>query len=86
MAERIYSECKDLFAALSQYLDRDLPAGDCAEIEQHIADCPPCIEFVNSLRQTVGLCRTCNPAATLPMPDEVRSKLLAAYQQSIQGK
>jgi RNA polymerase sigma-70 factor (ECF subfamily) len=82
-----YSNCKDLFAALSSYLDAELPPGDCAEIEAHIADCPPCIEFVNSLKKTVKLCKDCSPSTELPpLPDEVRTRLLDAYHEAIQRK
>jgi anti-sigma factor RsiW len=85
-AQDRYNDCKDLFAALSQYLDAELPEGDCAAIEAHIADCPPCVEFVNSLKQTVNLCKSPRPAAELPpIPDEVRRKLLEAYRQTIKG-
>ena len=38
----------------SAYLDAELPPGDCAEIEKHIAGCPPCVEFVESLRKSVA--------------------------------
>ena len=89
MAEKLpsYSNCRDLFAALSEYLDAELPAGDCAAIEAHIADCPPCIEFVDSLKKTVKLCKDCGPASELPpLSDDVRTRLMEAYQQSMQGK
>lgn len=88
MAEHTtYTDCKELFAALSQYLDRELPAGDCAAIEAHIADCAPCVEFVDSLRKTVDLCRSAQTDPDLPpMPDEVRDKLLEAYRESLQPK
>jgi len=76
-------DCKDLFAALSQYLDKELPAADCAAIEAHIAACAPCVEFVNSLKRTVELCRTSGtPSEPLPLPEEVRKQLLEAYQRS----
>ena len=52
-----FAGCKELFAALSEYLDEELPPGDCAEIELHLSDCRPCVEFVESLNRTVGLCR-----------------------------
>lgn len=82
-----YSNCKDLFAALSEYLDADLPAGDCAAIEAHIADCAPCVKFVASLKQTVRLCKDCGPAAELPpLSEDVRQRLLDAYQESIKRK
>jgi len=89
MAEKLssYSNCKDLFAALSEYLDAELPPGDCAAIEAHIADCPPCIEFVDSLKKTVHLCKNCGPAPELPpLSDDLRTKLLDAYKHSLQTK
>ena len=79
-----YADCKELFAALSQYLDKELPPGDCAAIEAHIAGCAPCVEFVNSLRKTVDLCRGAKASLELPpMPEDVREKLLEAYRQSL---
>jgi anti-sigma factor (TIGR02949 family) len=79
-----YSNCRDLFAVLSQYLDAELTPTDCAAIEQHIAGCPPCVEFVNSLKKTVELCRTAGTAPEPPpLSDEVRQWLLEAYEQSM---
>lgn len=77
------ADCKEIFAALSDYLDRQLPAGDCAQIEAHIANCPPCIEFVESLKKSIELCRQSHtPQELPPLAEDVRAKLLAAYQQT----
>ncbi len=79
--------CKDIFAALSEYLDAELTPETCAEIEAHLAGCPPCIEFLRSLKSTVTLCRDCPPAeAPAPLSDADKQKLLAAYRKSIAGK
>ncbi len=79
-----YSNCKDLFAVLSQYLDAELTPADCAAIEQHIAGCPPCVEFVNSLKKTVELCRSADgPTEPPPLSEDIRQRLLEAYQRSI---
>jgi anti-sigma factor (TIGR02949 family) len=79
-----YSNCKDLFAVLSKYLDAELTPTDCAAIEQHIAGCPPCVEFVNSLKKTVELCRSAEETPEPPpLSDEVRQRLLEAYQRSM---
>jgi anti-sigma factor (TIGR02949 family) len=79
-----YSNCKELFAALSQYLDAELTPTDCEAIEEHIAGCPPCVEFVNSLKKTVELCRSAEGTAEPPpLSEEVRQSLLAAYQRSM---
>jgi len=73
-------KCKEVFSLLSDYLDLELPADACQEIEAHIAGCPPCIEFAESLRKTVELCRHYQPAK-LPEPigKQAREQLLNAY-------
>ena len=40
--------CKQIFALLSEYLDLELPPEACSEIELHMTDCAPCIEFSES--------------------------------------
>lgn len=79
--------CKEVFALLSDYLDLQLPPDACKEIEQHLAGCPPCIEFVNSLRKTVEICRQYEPSE-MPKPIEegAREQLLAAYRKMLAAK
>ena len=60
-------KCREVFALLSEYLDLELPPEACAEIQTHIADCPPCVEFAESLRKTVELCRRYQ-STTMPRP------------------
>ncbi len=79
--------CKEVFSLLSEYLNLELPPDACQEIEAHLADCPPCIEFNESLRKTVELCRQYRPAE-LPEPlgNVARERLLDAYQKVIAGR
>jgi anti-sigma factor RsiW len=75
------SSCRDIFALLSQYLDHELPADLCRRIDSHIAGCPPCVEFVESLRKTIDLCHSVKSLdAPDPLPEPARRELLAAYQ------
>ena len=60
-------KCKEVFSLLSEYLNLELPPDACQEIEAHLAGCPPCIEFAESLRKTVELCRRYQPCE-LPEP------------------
>lgn len=85
-AEQIDS-CKDVFAALSEYLDLELPPDACEKIEAHLAGCAPCVEFVESLRKTVELCRQYQPSE-LPAPigKQAREQLLDAYRKSLAGR
>jgi len=80
-------KCKEVFALLSEYLNLELPRGACQEIETHLAGCPPCIEFVDSLRKTVELCRRYRPAELPePLARKAREQLLDAYQRMLARK
>ncbi len=80
-------DCKEVFALLSEYLDSELNPESCEEIKKHLAGCPPCIEFLESLKRTVRLCRGCETAEQPPpLSPADREKLLAAYRKSRQSR
>lgn len=87
MAHVPSEKCKDVFALLSDYLNLDLPPDACERIERHLADCPPCIEFAESLRKTVELCREYQPAE-LPaeLGQQAREQLWNAYRKATAAK
>jgi mycothiol system anti-sigma-R factor len=67
--------CKDMLGNLSAYIDGDLEAELCAEIEEHMAGCTNCQIVVDTLERTVTLYHdNCHE----PLPDDVKSRLLAA--------
>ena len=76
-------DCKQIFATLSQYLDLELPPDACRAMEAHLAGCPPCVEFAQSLRQTVALCREYQ-AGEMPAPigEAARARLLQAWERT----
>jgi anti-sigma factor (TIGR02949 family) len=79
--------CREIFALLSEYLDQELSAQSCAEIEAHLAGCPPCIEFLSSLKQTVRLCQECEEQEKpRPLGAAEREKLLDAYRSFVAAK
>jgi len=73
--------CQQIFALLSEYLDAELPPDLCEKLSGHIEGCAPCVEFVESLRKSVDLCRNFKPD-TLPAPlaEEARANLRRAYE------
>ena len=85
MEPHVHNEkCREVFALLSDYLDLDLPPDACQEIEAHIAGCAPCVEFADSLRKTVALCRRYEPAEPpSPLREEARTELKAAYDRML---
>jgi len=77
-------KCREVFTMLSEYLSLELPPDACEEMEAHIAGCPPCVEFTESLRKTIELCRQYKPAE-LPEPlgTNARVELLEAYKKML---
>ena len=53
--------CLKILQKLSLYLDDELSGEVCREIRTHLGVCPNCEVFLDSLRQTITLCRHCQP-------------------------
>jgi len=68
------TKCGEMLGALSDYIDGELEARLCAEIEAHMEGCPDCKVMVDTLRKTVVLYRT---RGQTKVPDDVRSRLYA---------
>ena len=80
-------KCKEMFSLLSEYLNLELPPDACQEIETHLAGCRPCIEFAESLRKTVELCRRYRPnEMPHPIGVQARDQLLEAYKKMLSGR
>lgn len=78
--------CKQIFLRLSDYLDGDLPPKLCEKIQRHLAVCPDCRAFTNTLRKTIELCGKLPP---VPIPPDLRQKLRAAvlaHLAQVRGK
>jgi anti-sigma factor RsiW len=79
--------CLEIFARLSEYLDGELAAEDCAGIEAHIADCPPCVEFVKQLRGSIEASHHFRvPGQPAPVDAELRERLSQAWSEALVRK
>jgi RNA polymerase sigma-70 factor (ECF subfamily) len=87
MAHEHDENCKKMFALLSEYLDMELPADACKEMDAHIAGCGPCAAFTESLRKAIELCRKYQPKE-LPEPiaRDAREKLHEVYRKMLAGR
>ena len=72
------ARCRAMIARLSEYIDGELEAGLCAEVDGHLSDCAPCRELLDSLRQTVELVESLDPP---PLPEDVRRRVREAYER-----
>ncbi len=65
--------CQELKAQLSDYIDGELDAGLCAELERHLAGCDNCRIVVDTLRKTILLYRDYGAAS---MPTGAHERLI----------
>jgi anti-sigma factor (TIGR02949 family) len=64
--------CKDSIQLLLDFLDGEMSPELARELEEHLAGCPPCVEFLHTYRHTPGICRK---ALAAKMPEELSAKL-----------
>jgi len=77
------ADCQELFALLSEYLDLELPEEACAKMQAHFANCPPCVQFVESLRKTIQLVGRYHPGVVpQPLKDQSKERLRQAWERA----
>ena len=78
--------CKQLFAELSDYLDEELDASLCEELEKHLGGCKPCQAFLSDLERSIQWCRTAPNSVPDPADAaKLRRELFAKYEKVMKG-
>jgi anti-sigma factor RsiW len=75
--------CLKVLRRLSAYLDDELTTEVCKEVRAHMGLCPRCELFLDSLRQTIALCRHCeagplSPSKKLQLRREIQKAISRA--------
>jgi RNA polymerase sigma-70 factor (ECF subfamily) len=52
------SQCREIFANLSEYLDGKLEPDSCEQMRVHIEACPACVVFIQDLKRAIDRCRS----------------------------
>lgn len=60
--------CQHVVELLGEYLEGALEPALLADVDRHLEACPPCREFLDQLRTTVGLLGGLPQAKTIPDP------------------
>ena len=79
--------CQEFVDFLMQYLDAELDAGQRETFEAHMGDCPPCVTYLETYRQTVQLGKAlCTSDGALPehVPEKLVDAILAARKSTPQ--
>lgn len=64
--------CHELLDQLSNYIDGELEAALCAEVETHLAQCPDCRIIVDTVRKVIRVYRA---ESANKLPDDVEERL-----------
>lgn len=76
--------CRDVIEFLRAYLDGELPPVLCRRFEDHIDACPPCLQYLDSYRETIVLTADAFGAderAPDDVPEELVRAILAARRR-----
>ena len=74
-ARRPRGRCPAMVNFLQDYVDGALPAADRAHFDRHLKDCPGCVAFLHTYRETVRIGRTLTEEG---IPEGLKERILAA--------
>ena len=69
--------CRDAVALMAAYLDDALPESDRSRLEDHLADCPHCSEYLAQIRVVIDVAGEVTPEA---LDDEALDDLVELYR------
>jgi anti-sigma factor RsiW len=69
--------CREFTEFLHDYLFGELPAGERAEFDKHMAECPWCVAYLDSYRKTMQLEKAA-ANADVPAPADAPEELIQA--------
>ena len=69
------ARCRELLGQLNDYVDGELAAELCHDLEQHMADCRDCRVVFDTLNKTIALYHTLDDT-TAELPPDVEARLL----------
>ena len=75
--------CREFIDFLDDYVEGKQAPDVRAEFERHLVDCPDCVDYLKTYRDTISLAReACSKDPSLSAPDEVPEELIQAILNS----
>jgi anti-sigma factor RsiW len=69
--------CRELVEVVTDYLDGTLPDEDRRRLEEHLAECPYCVNYIEQMRTTIEALGTVGEESIAPA---TRRQLLEAFR------
>jgi anti-sigma factor RsiW len=70
--------CREFVEFLMGYLDGELPERQRHVVDEHMAECPSCVTYLETYRETVRLGRELCANPEDPVPEDVPESLVRA--------
>ncbi|NSC23794.1 mycothiol system anti-sigma-R factor [Streptomyces albus subsp. chlorinus] len=78
------TDCAEVLDHLYEYLDKEMPEGDCAKFEEHFDECSPCFEKYGIEREVKKLVKRC--CGRDDVPTDLRAKVMGRIEVIRQGQ
>jgi anti-sigma factor RsiW len=69
--------CRELVEVITDYIEGTLPEDDRRRFEQHLGECPYCVDYLEQMRKTID---TLGELREESIPPEAREELLKAFR------
>jgi predicted anti-sigma-YlaC factor YlaD len=73
--------CKQFVEDVTAYLEGTLESDVSARVDEHLADCPHCREYLAQMRRTIADARALCERDVESMPRDLRERLVAAFRE-----
>jgi anti-sigma factor RsiW len=77
MTELPEMPCRELVEVITDYLEDALPERDRLRMEEHLAECDACRDYLEHFRRTIALAGRVEPER---LTDATRNELLSAFR------
>lgn len=77
IAHKPGSHCRKMSSVFSRYLDRELQQKLCQKLEGHLARCPDCRMYLDTMKKTITLYRSLESE---PLPKTAEKRLFATIR------
>ena len=75
--------CREFIDFLDDYVEEKQAADVRAKFERHLENCPSCVDYLRTYKDTISLSRAaCSADPSLPTPDDAPEELIQAILKS----
>jgi RNA polymerase sigma-70 factor (ECF subfamily) len=75
--------CRDMLLNYSRYLEGEIPAHVCAEMERHVKTCAGCRGACESLKRSLALC---HGTPSVEVPPDTQQSVRAALREFLSAR